>query len=59
MRFFVQLERDTDNSQPGEAELSTFDAGERGEILVVKLDGPEREVWLKVDDLLRVLDRWS
>lgn len=51
MRFMTQLERDSDNSDPGEAELS--DDGDR---LTIKLEGPERTIAINVEDLLRVLD---
>lgn len=51
MRFMTQLERDSDNSDPGDAELS--DDGDR---LTIKLEGPERTIAINVEDLLRVLD---
>ena len=51
MKTVVQLERDTDNSSPGEAEIESFENG-RGEWVSIKLDGPEREVWINKKELL-------
>lgn len=50
MKFITQLERDSDNSDPGEAELAVND-----EILSIKLKDPERVIWLRREDVQRVL----
>jgi hypothetical protein len=54
MRIILKLERDTDNSYPGEAEVSLVENG-RGEFVAIKLNGPEREVWIDKNELLYAL----
>lgn len=54
MKVVVELEMDSDNSQPGEAEISAFDTT-RGEFVSIKVSGPEREIWIKRDDLERAI----
>ena len=55
MKVIMQLERDSDNSEPGEAEIECFENGQ-GEFVSIKLDGPEREVWVDRSELLRAIN---
>lgn len=54
MKAVVDLEMDSDNSQPGEAEISAFDTS-RGAFVSIKISGPEREIWIKRNDLERAM----
>ncbi len=61
MRHIVKLERDSNNSAPGEAEVSVYTIGPplntRFEKFVqIKLDGLERIIVLSAKDLRNILD---
>ncbi len=54
MKSVIRLERDSDNSDPGEAEVEPFE-NSRGEWVSIKLSGPEREITLPKKELLHAI----
>lgn len=54
MKAVVNLEMDSDNSQPGEADISSFETT-HGVFVSIKVSGPEREIWIRRNDLERAI----
>jgi len=51
MKYLVQISRDSDNSDPTEVEIEVIN----GEYLSLKLTGPERKIWLNIEELRDII----